>query len=296
MINLDSIRNYSGRIAIVPHDAADFDAMVSGILLQDIFTQLGINSRFVLPDGKEDEFFVDKATQMNFHYAVSPGSIHEDDVLFLVDHTGAYKNQLIGCFDHHPEVAPVPCNYINKAQTCCAKIILDWAESLKGVIISEDLMRLIVYACHMDSLSFKSDKALPEDRVWCRAQMEKLGMDEQEVVMFGYGLTNLSQDPDALFNTGVKSYPFGDKIIKASYACTGGSAEEDKQLSDRAANFLRGKLNDELVAWCYIVQNAVSDWTHVTLIQKDNVEYGVADHVLGRGKTVIPAVLKFLAE
>lgn len=296
MIDLNNIRNYSGRIAIIPHGAADFDAMVSGILLQDIFTQLGISSRFVLQDGKEDEFFVDKAAQMNFRYAVSPDRVREDDVLFLVDHTGAYKNPLIGCFDHHPEVAPVPCNYVNKAQTCCAKIIHDWAESLEGVIIPQKLMQLIVYACYMDSLSFKSDKALPEDRVWCQAQMKELGMDEQEAVLFGYGLTSLTLDPEVLFTTGIKSYPFGDNVIKASYACTGGSTEEDKQLSARAADFLRNKLNDKLIAWCYIVQNAVLDTTHVTLIRKDDVSYGFADRVLGRGKTIIPAVLKFLSE
>lgn len=292
-INLDSLRKHN-HLAIVGHGHADFDAMTSGYLLEHVLRELGISATFFLQDGLEDEFFPGKAAEVGFKY-VPVCYIPEDVPLFLVDHTGAYASEVVACFDHHPTIVDVEHNYVNQPQTCCAKIIYDWATGL-GVEIPDTLTKLVVYACHMDSLSFKSSKALPEDREWCREMMAKYGMDEDEVILFGYGVTDTSLDAETFFNTGLKTYALGDKNIKASYAVTAGSIDEDLLLIASASEYLRQKLDDKTVAWCYLTQNAALDWTHVVLIQKDGFVQGAVDRVLSRGKDVIPAVMDFLSK
>ena len=294
-IDLNSIRTHSGNIAIVGHGTADFDAMVSGILLERVFRKLNIEAYFCVPDGYHDEFFVAKAKELGFDY-IADSSLDEDAVLFLVDHTASYPNQIIGCFDHHPQLAEIPCNYVNQPQTCCAKIIYDWAVSL-DIQVPQDLIEMVVYACHMDSLSFKSSKALPEDREWCREMMTKYGMNEDEVIMFGYGVTDTTLDAETFFNTGLKTYDLGGgKNIKASYAVTAGSVDEDLLLIASASEYLRQKLDDKTIAWCYLTQNAALDWTHVVLVQADGFARGAVDRVLSRGKDVIPAVMEYLSK
>lgn len=288
-INLDSIRNHE-RLAIVGHGHADFDAMTSGYLLEHVLRELDIPAVFVLQDGLEDEFFPAKAAEVGFKYEPVCG-IPVDAPLFLVDHTGAYANEVIACFDHHPTIVDVLQNYVNQPQTCCAKIIYDWAISL-GVEIPDTLTKLVIYACHMDSLSFKSTKALPEDRVWCREAMARFNMDEQEVINFGYGVTNRNQDYHDYLMTGLKTYTLGDKKIKSSYAVTVDNLDD----LEKAAETLRQELTDEVIAWCYLIQNAADDLTHVLLVLEDRHMIQTVDRVLSRGKDVIPEVMNFLTK
>lgn len=290
-INIDEIRSYSGRIAIVGHGCADFDAMTSGYLLQYILNDMGIEAHFTLPDGEFDEYFDAKVTEMHV-YPVYRYGLKPDDVVFLVDHTANYPNEVIGCIDHHPAIVEISRNYTNQPQTCCAKIIYDWAYEM-GILIPVSLTKLVVYACHMDSLSFKSTKALPEDRVWCRKMIQKFGMDEQEVINFGYVITDRNQDYDTYLQTGLKSYDLGNgKVLKASYAV----AVDDEDDLDKAAEHFRTKLDGKTIAWCYLIQNPADDKTKVLLVTDEEHFIQSVDKVLSRGKDVIPAAMKFLNE
>ena len=178
MINIESLK-YKGLIKIVGHPNVDFDCMVSGYLLKYIFTQLGIVSKFVLQDMNVDPFFEKVAHEIKFDYELC-FNLKEEDTLFLVDHTANYKQRVVGCFDHHPELIKIDINYINKPKTSCAKLIYDWAQEI-GIIIPKELTILTVYACYVDSLSFKSTKAVQEDKIWCIEKIKEYNMDEIEV-------------------------------------------------------------------------------------------------------------------
>ena len=128
MINIESLK-HKGLIKIIGHPNADFDCMVSGYLLKHIFTQLGIVSKFVLPDMNVDPFFEKVAHEMKFEYELC-FNLRKEDTLFLVDHTANYEQKVIGCFDHHPELVKINMNYINKPKTSCAKLIYEWAEEV----------------------------------------------------------------------------------------------------------------------------------------------------------------------
>lgn len=284
MIDITSLAKYD-MIKIIGHKHADFDSMVSGYLLEHIFINLGINAQFVLQDDEEDIFFKEKFIGRKRVWRKK-----DDDVLFLVDHTDKYDLPVVGCFDHHPAMVHIEQNYINEPKTSCAKVIYDWARSI-GFAVPRSFEILVVYACYMDSLSFKSTKARAEDLKWCQAIMKKYDMDENEMVNFGYGLTPHSDSYDSYIKTGLKSYPFSDKVIKSSYIVV----DNDNENLDNIANMLQTELNDEVVAWCFIVQNVVDECTKILLLTKDYYLTQTIDKLLSRGQNIIPAVMNFLS-
>lgn len=283
MIDIESLKTYKS-IKIIGHEHADFDSMVSGYLLEYIFINLGINAEFVLHDGEVDVFFKEKWIGKHKTWKK-----RDDDVLFLVDHTASYDLPVVGCFDHHPELAPINQNYINEPKTSCAKVIYDWAESV-GFEVPRSFITLIVYACYMDSLSFKSTKARHEDLEWCREQIEQYGMDETEVINFGYGITPQTEIYSEYIKNGLKTYPFEEKTIKSSYVVT-----KNDDNFDTIANMLKNELSDDVIAWCFISANVSDECTSILLVTKDYYLVQTVDKLLSRGKDVIPAAMTFLS-
>ena len=284
MINIDELRSYSN-IKIIGHRHVDFDSMVSGYLLENIFLNLGIKAQFVLQDKEEDIFFKEK-----FIGRKRTWRKRDDDVLFLVDHTAKYDIPVVGCFDHHPEIVHIEKNYINEPKTSCAKVIYDWAQSI-GYTVPNGYEVLTVYACYMDSLSFKSTKARPEDLEWCKEMMRKHNMDENEVVNFGYGLTPKTKNFAQYIKTGVKTYPLGDKVIKSSYIVVDKDEEDENQI----VATLRAELNKKTLAWCFIISNVIAETTKILLVTQDYYLVRTVDKLLSRGKNIIPAVMTFLS-
>lgn len=284
MIDIKSLTLYKS-IKIIGHRHADFDSMASGYLLEHIFLNLGINAHFVLQDDEEDIFFKEKfiGRKRVWHK-------RSDDVLFLVDHTASYDLPVVGCFDHHPEMVHIEQNYINEPKTSCAKVIYDWATSI-GFEVPRSFETLVVYACYMDSLSFKSTKARAEDLQWCKTIIEKYDMDENEIINFGYGLTPKTSNYVDYIKTGLKAYPFEDKVIKSSYIVV----DNDENDMDSVANILQAELDDDVVTWCFIVQDVFNDCTKILLVTKEYYLIQTVDKLLSRGQNIIPSVMKFLS-
>ena len=289
MIDLNILKNQKKEIAILGHKSADFDSIVSGYLLQYILSALNIPARFVLQDRFADPLFIEIANKLGFAYQWSY-ELNDDDVIFLVDHTDAYPQTVIGCFDHHPAVVPVETNYVNQPKTSCAKLIYDWAEEL-CLAIPDALTLLTVYACYLDSLSFKSTKALPEDKLWCQKQIQKFGLNEKELVRYGYGITDRSLPYSDYLKNGIKSYTINGKTVNSSYAVV----EDNSDDSDLARKYFLNELTDDIIAWCYIQSNVANDTTRIMLVTKDFTLTQTVNRLLSRGKNIIPSVFSFLA-
>jgi PncC family amidohydrolase len=207
-----------------------------------------------------------------------------------VDHTNSYDLPVVGCFDHHPEIVHIEHNYINEPKTSCAKVIYDWADSI-GFEVPRSLTTLVVYACYMDSLSFKSTKARQEDLEWCNKQMEKYDMNKQEIEKFGYGLTPNNGNYEGYIKTGKKTYPFGDNQICSSYIVV----DHNEADLDYAATILKRELDEHTIAWCLIVQDVKDDETRIVLVTSGYYLIQSVAKLLSRGKDVIPAVMEFLS-
>ena len=288
MINIESLK-HKGLIKIVGHPNADFDCMVSGYLLKYIFTQLGIVSKFVLQDMNVDELFESIAHEIKFDYELC-FNLKEEDTLFLVDHTANYKQRVVGCFDHHPELAKIDMNYINKPKTSCAKLIYDWAQEI-GIVIPKELTILTVYACYVDSLSFKSTKAVQEDKIWCLEKIKEYNMDEKEVERKGYGLTPRIHGYMNFLKAGLKTYNLQDKQIKSSYAIV----DNDEDVLELIRYVFAEELNDTVIAWCFILGNIVNDYNRILLVTKDFSLIQTTKKLYSRGLDIIPAVMDFLS-
>lgn len=288
MINIESLK-HKGLIKIVGHPNADFDCMVSGYLLKYIFAQLGIVSKFVLPDMNVDPFFEKVAHEMKFEYELC-FNLRKEDTLFLVDHTSNYEQKVIGCFDHHPELVKIDMNYINKPKTSCAKLIYEWAEEI-GITIPKDLTILTIYACYMDSLSFRSTKALKEDKIWCLEKIKEYSLDEKAIEKWGFGLTPRHQSYMDFLKTGTKTYYLEDKQVKASYVVV----DSDEDCLEMLRYVFAEELNDTVIAWCFIANNVVKEHNRILLVTKDFSLIQTTKKLYSRGLDIIPAVLNFLS-
>ena len=289
MIDLNILKSVKGPIKIVGHKKADFDSMTSGYLLEYVLKQLGMSARFVLLDDEIDIFFEEIAKKIDFNCCVWFG-LKDNDNIFLVDHTDSYEQNVVGCFDHHPPIVNIDVNYVNQKKTSCAKLIYEWAESL-GVEIPEKLTILTVYACYMDSLSFKSTKAVLEDKVWCQEQMKKLGLKEREVEKFGFGLTPRNTNLEDFLTVGTKTYSFGDKFIKSSYAVV----DNNDDVLEDYGEFFRNQLSDNVIAWCYIQHNVLRELTRIYLVTKEYALTQTIEGLLSRGNNIIPKLMEFLS-
>lgn len=277
-------------IKILGHKNADFDSMTSGIILDYILKKLGYNSEYIIEDGLVDPYFMQIIQKQNIDVHVG-SKVSKDDVLFLVDHTANYENEVVGCFDHHPPVVNIKNNFVCLTQTSCAKILCDFADEL-GIELPNDYKMLAVYACYLDSLSFKSTKAVPSDLDWCRKIMKELGMDEEKTTNFGYCLTDLSQSYEDFIYTGLKTYPLNDSgVLKSSYAII----KDDSDIDLYKIIYLLSKdVKEDVKAWLFLIHNVAHDTTITMLIQHKRAKIVRSYDLLSRGKTVIPPTLDAL--
>lgn len=291
-MDLNFFKQFS-KIDIVGHPKADFDSRLSCHLMKYILNRHGVDAEVVLPDGIEDSYFEEKGKELGFEYQ-DLTSFRDDSVLILVDHVATYPKQIIACFDHHPdatpEVMPSMDYYLNTDKTCCGLLIYELFENM-GEIFPDVLSKLTIFGCYIDSLSFKSSKALPEDHCWCKKQIQKFGLDESNVIRFGYGLTDRNLSFAEYVRTGTKIYEVGEKHFGASYVVV----EDDEDDLSNAASELRSNLNDDMIAWCFIVSNVARDFTTIALITDEYVLTHTVHKLLSRGKDIIPALRTFLS-
>lgn len=291
-MNLNFLKQFP-KIDIVGHRNADFDSRLSCHLMKYILARHGIDAEVVLPDGIEDFYFEAKAKEFGFKYQ-DLTNFRDDSVLILVDHVAVYPKRIIACFDHHPdaipEVMPSIDYYLNTDKTCCGLLIYELFEKM-GETFPDVLTKLTIFGCYIDSLSFKSSKALPEDHCWCKKQIQKFGLDESKVIYFGYGLTDRNLPFAEYIRTGTKVYEIGEKHFGASYVVV----EDDTDDLTKIASELRSNLNDDMIAWCFIVSNVANDYTTIVLITNEYVLTHTVHKLLSRGKDIIPALRTFLS-
>lgn len=285
MINILDLKDK--KIKIIGHGNADFDCMTSGYMLEYILKKLGITAEYIIPDNKVDLYFNEIAHKYGFDYTVKTDIKNEP--IFLVDHTGKYQNEVVGCFDHHPEVVKINNNYENYECSSCAKIIYDWAISLK-VSIPKEFEILTAYACYMDTVSFSTTKGREEDKIWAETILSKYGININDVVHYCYCLTDISVPVEEYAKNGEKIYQINDKHIKSSYILTDFEYQNKKEV----INVLRKELSDDIIAYCILFSNMKDKTTTISVVMKEYTLTTKIDKVLSRGKDVIPAVLSFI--
>lgn len=284
MLNYDLLKN-KGVITILGHKNTDVDSMTSCYLMEKLLNFHGIETEILMQDGILDPLYDFKSYPFKYKTKLS-----SKDILFLVDHLDLYENEIVGCVDHHPSNLTLDSNYIYKQQTSCAKIIADEMISCGMELTKEDIY-LIVYSQYMDSLSFKSSKALKEDKIWCKEQIDKYGFNEDFLYESGLCLNDISVINYDAISYGLKEYKIGPYNVAASYITqkTEPIEKSDEFISEIVKNL--GKYD----YWFFIINCIEEDTTVTYLINKNLVEIDKYRSILSRGKTLIPMLEKRLS-
>ncbi len=287
ILNLDFLKSFP-EITIIGHANADFDAILSGLLLEYGFNQMGISSKFRLQDNLEDAEFKKVSKMYNFKKELKKIENLSEPV-FLVDFTGKYNN-VVGCFDHHPPVCEIKHNYVYEDSSACAKLIYDYLEE-NHVEIPKIYQVLTVYACYLDTVSFSSTKARMKDKVWCQEKIKELGLNEKEIERLGYGITDISCSFEDYICNGMKPYTLSEnREIMSSYIIT-----EDVNFElDEAISILRQKLQDKYVAWLFIICDIVKKETSSVMITKNYSLVNKEPGILSRGQKLVPPLINFI--
>lgn len=269
-------------IIITGHKNADIDSLASCYLLKKLFDYKDIKSEILIQDCIIDPLYDFK--KYNFKFKTV---LNKNDNLFLVDHTFKYNNEIVGCIDHHPSDFDLDINYIYKEQTSCAKIIADQM-ILEGMSLSKDDIYLIVYSQYMDSLSFKSTKALESDKMWCKIQIEKYGFDENELYKMGLCLNDISNINLETISYGFKQYNICGLNVASSYIVqTTNPVEKELELAIELRKNLK-----TFDYWLFIINCVEENKTVTYLISKNMVEIDEFNSILSRGKNLIPMLEK----
>lgn len=285
MLNYEYLKQKSP-ITITGHKNTDVDSMASCYLLHKLLTFKGIESKILISDSILDPLY--DFNKYGFDYITE---VAKDKPLFLVDHTEKYENEIVGCIDHHPSDIVFENNFINRSQTSCAKIIAEEMINV-GMELTKDDVYLIIYSLYMDSLSFKSTKALKEDKIWAEEQIKKYGFDENYFYESGLCLNDISVINYDAISYGLKKYTLSGKNVAASYIT---QKKEPIEKESLLIDEIHKNLND-FDYWLFIINCVEEDMTVTYLINKDLVEIDRYKTILSRGKTLIPMLEKRLSD
>lgn len=178
-------------ITIVGHKKADVDSLISCYLLSKLLTFKGVKNNIKFQDSyREDDFEYTK-----IDYSLFSDKIEETDVLFLVDHSGLYKNEIAGCIEHHPIIYKdlVGPNFIEDNCSSCSKLIYNIMMD-EGMKEDKEIVFLTVLSLYCDTLSFKlRAKVKTEEVIWAKEKIKEYNFEESYFYDAGLKTTNLDR-------------------------------------------------------------------------------------------------------
>lgn len=264
-------------IIIKGHDNADVDSLASCYLLQKLLAYKGIKSKVLISDS-----IIDPLYDIKNYPLETIDSISQENKLFLVDHYYKAEN-VIACIDHHPSDIVNNENFLYKPQSACAKMIYD--EMIKeNVPIDKHIVYLTVYSLYMDTLSFKSKKAIKEDIIWAKEQVEKYNFDEKKLYDAGLMLNDISIIDKKTVTYGFKNYIINNNTVGTSYLILKYKPEAKKM----NAIIEEIKKCNTYDYWMHFINCVDEDRTYVYLIIENKYIEKVFDGMLSRGKNLIP--------
>lgn len=282
-------------LAIIGHDNADIDSIVSGIMLNKLFRYVGISSRFIITDNIVES----KITSILLKYNVNVSdyiSTLKEDYLFLVDHNKTnHKGTVLGVIDHHISILennyPI---YINSVSASTSihiyRIMKDF-----NYPFSKDDITLILLAAYTDTCSLKSSKVTDLDRKDILNLITKYNINEDVLYKEGFLLRDLSSMTfKDILNNGLKRYTFGETTFNSSYLRIG-NIEEAKSIELSLILNVRDyltKSKDNIDFWIFIFVCINENKTLIININRNAVDTYIKHGVLSRGKDIIPNIEK----
>lgn len=278
-------------VTILPHDTVDVDSAISAILLSKLFDFYNVPNEIVIFDKSVDKwttYFLNKLGYDLSKFFVK--TENESRTLFLVDHyKTSHKGTVIGCIDHHFTSEDINYNYYLYKPSCSAAYLIFKIMQKLHMPITKQIVELVGYASFVDTCSFKSTKAVPEEKNEVLSLLRKHEFDVEEMLVDCLCLDNLEQMSlrEIAFN-GVKKYNYCNSVVKSSYIQI-----SSLEISEEVISFISELAKfQKLDMWVFIVFDMINEKTMVYKITKNQVISEIYNGIKSRGKDIMPVIEK----
>lgn len=279
------------KITIVGHKNPDVDSILSGYLLCSYLRYKKYDVEYVITDEKIQDEVLKVLKYCGIEGSLFPQHIYSNSKLILVDHhETSFNNEVAAIIDHHPTIkqieAPI---YINNQASSTTKHIYDIISKECPKYISSRFVELVLIGMCVDTLSFRSSKALPGDKEWFIAMCEKYNLNSKEILRLGDDITDLD-DIDKVVLNGCKVYKYNGKEVGTSYINT---YKVDSLYIDNIISNLSSKILEEgKYLWVFMIVNLKEDKTTVYEIYKNEILKTEYDFIASRALNVMPEIEK----
>lgn len=274
-------------ITIIGHRKADVDSLISCFLVSKLLTFKGIKNVIKFQDNyREDDF---KYTKID--YSKIGTGLGEKDKLFLVDHSGLYENEVVGCIEHHPilykEVAGP--NVIEKRTSSCAKLVYEIMMK-EGMKETKEIIFLTVLSLYCDTLSFKlKAKVRNEDIIWAKEKIKEYNFEENYFYQAGLRTTNLHRPLIEIVNNKYKEiYITGDKLKIGSSCVIAEFLPDNKWLLKIIKLTKEELIKKDLNIWLSIFIELETNRSFVVKTYRNgNYETMYYNYIVSRGRDIL---------
>jgi PncC family amidohydrolase len=294
---LKEVLKNKGESIIIGHDNIDVDAVLSGILLEKLFQYLSINAHFKIlqpvAELKESETYkiISELTNLKIEQYVE-STEDSSRTLFLVDHYETiHSGAVVGCIDHHPteKENTYEFSYVRDC-TAAAFMVYELMKAAEYPLTKEDA-QLVIIAMMVDTISFKSTKAIESEVVVAKELAEKYNIDYSYLEKYCLCLTPIEKmEIGEIVANGIKTYNYGGHKVQSSYVQLYGLP--DSKTVNEWIEYLHKKVSTEGAAelWVFLIIDTKSTCTYEYQIMKNYQKKIVHTEILSRGKDVMPKV------
>ena len=301
IINLQYyLKSYNKKITIIGHDNIDVDAFLSGILLSNFLTFLGIENEFlILEEVKENETY--RIIKDVFNIDMKDYMCKEEDdkrLLFLEDHyKTSHKGKVIHCIDHHPSEEKV--NYRYHITFSCSTSYLIYEYMMDaGYKISRQEAEMILFSMMIDTLSFRNGKTVYEQTLVAKKIAEEHKLNYEEIEKYCLCLTPIQKmSVDEIINNGYKYYNYNGNKVKSSYIQVDEMPSWGK-INSWALNIEKKIKEESLEMWVFIIIDCKNNETYEYRLPRSHPNSREIKHkgILSRGTNIMPRIEKMFSK
>ncbi len=281
------------KITILGHDNIDVDATLSGILMSQLLNFLGIENEFcIIEEVKENDTYTIIKKLLKIDMKKWQKQEEKDDKnLFLVDHYETiHKGKVIGCIDHHPTQQNKNYNFKYVRNSCATAYLIYEIMKQVDFPIQKEQVEMIITAMMVDTVAFRSSKAIKEEVEEAKKLAEEHGIDYDLIEKESLCLTPIEEfSIDEIISNGQKWYNYNGSKVGSSYLQLYGMPEEDtlQEWINKLKEKREETQSDMLV---FIIFETKSNTTYDYQIMEDCIKESIHKGILSRGKDIMPLI------
>lgn len=283
------------KINIIGHDNIDVDAFLSGVLLSNLLSFLGVQNEFIILEKikKNDSYQIVKelfGIDMNEFYAEGEDVSRK---LLLEDHYETkHLGEVVACIDHHPNKGGKTYPFIYSRIACSTSYMVYELMQEAEYEMTASEARMIIASMMIDTVSFRSGKTVPEEVIEAKKIAKQYDIDYDQLEKYSLCLTPIdTYSIKEIINNGYKYYNYNGNKVKSSYIQVYGMPRQES-ISEWIEEIRREVNAESLKMWVFIIFECENNHTfeyHVTKYDTDCIE---SNGILSRGTNIMPKIEK----